>query len=731
MSLIAELKRRKVVQVGVAYLIVAWLVIQVGATVAPQLALPEWAPRLITLLVLLGFPISLVIAWMVDVTPEGIKVESAGFGNKRVFTVAAVLAALAIGWFLRGYGGATAPDTPEAVAALGERSTAVLPFVNMSADKDNEYFSDGLTETLLHKLAQVSELKVAARTSSFAFKGKQQDVRSIGAELGVATVVEGSVQRAGDTLRITAQLVRTADGSHIWSESYDRKQTDLFAIQDEIAAKVTEKLIGALVPEARAAIAKGATADLAAYELYARGLQELAIGTYASLDRAERAMQQALERDPRYVDALVGLVGTWWAMAWTGKITGSEFATRSPPWLDKIAALDPDRAMLFAYRAWVANNTAGRDEALRWFERGVAAHPGHAELRGWYAWYVRFGPNPAAALDPFDQAIALDPLNPDLHLGRGVLLAVLDRLEEAEQAIRRSGALDPADPGPPVSLADLALQRGDIAGFLVGYIGAHRIDAHDHEVAADVALRLDDIGERTAADAWLAQSRRLTAGSLIADANAVVMHYARGEREAALAGAIAIAGRPAEERRSNWIIAISAGCLAAAELGRADALRAALEQSGSVPRELTAAGFQSVVAPRLSLRHQVTHFAGLAPCLYEPGAAGAPARAAMLALAEAELGAALTQERRFRLLDGVLRSNRDRIVASVAPDPGKPDTVENLSLRMGLIRWLGLSDDPAIVAHRTRVETVLAEARATLPAQLAAERLTLMPPSTP
>src|SRR5436190_1066495 len=157
--------------------------------------------------------------------------------RRKVFKVGAAYAALALGWFLRG-GVPGAATKADAIAALGEQSTAVLPFVNMSADKDNEYFSDGLTENLLHKLAQVNELKVAARTSSFAFKGKQADAREIGRALGVATVVEGSVQRAGDTLRVTAQLIRTMDGSHVWSRQYDRKLADLFAIQDEIAGDV-------------------------------------------------------------------------------------------------------------------------------------------------------------------------------------------------------------------------------------------------------------------------------------------------------------------------------------------------------------------------------------------------------------------------------------------------------------------------------------------------------------
>ena len=229
MSFLAELQRRKVVKVGIAYLVAAWLLIQVGATVAPQLNLPDWVPRLITLLALLGLPITLVLAWLLDFSSGGIKLEPSGIGTKRMITAAAILAALALGWFVRGGmpGGSTD-------AALGARSTAVLPFLNMSADKDNEYFSDGLTENLLHKLAQINDLKVAARTSSFAFKGRQEDVRAIGRALGVATLVEGSVQRAGDTLRITAQLVRTIDGSHVWSQRYDRKPNDLFAIQHRL-----------------------------------------------------------------------------------------------------------------------------------------------------------------------------------------------------------------------------------------------------------------------------------------------------------------------------------------------------------------------------------------------------------------------------------------------------------------------------------------------------------------
>lgn len=727
MSLIAELKRRKVFKVGAAYLVVAWLVVQVGATVAPQLGLPEWAPRLITLLVLLGFPVSLVVAWMVDVTPEGLRLESAPVGNKRFFGIAAVLAALAVGWFLRGgvSGVGDAPATAE--APLGPQSTAVLPFVNMSADKDNEYFSDGLTETLLHKLAQVAELKVAARTSSFAFKGKNSDVRAIGTELGVATVVEGSVQRAGDTLRITAQLVRTADGSHIWSKSYDRKQADLFAIQDEIAGAVTEALVGALVPEAKAAIAAGGTADLAAYDDYARGLQERRRGNYESLTRAEQAMRQAIERDPKYVDAMLGLLDVWRDMHDTGMILRPEFIARTAPWLERIAALDPDNPSLMAYRAEHAREQGREAEAMALFERAVALAPADAELRARYGDFQPGVRNTQARLDQFDRAAELDPLNAMYHLNRAITLGQLRRYEEAEQAALRAAELDPGNVTVLVVLSDVSLWRGDLAGYLIGYFKARRVDARDHEIAALLAVTLDEIGERDAADAWLAEGRRLKPGNLPTEAAAVRIHFARGQHEAALAAALAISSRHDEERRADWVTAMSAGCLAAHELGRTAELRAAMERVKVVPAEFTPQGFEALVGPRYDLRHQFSHVGRIAPCLFEPGAAGSARRTQLLQTIVALLGPDWAQERAWWYTDGLLRDDRARMVEAVLPEPGMPDPLLDLPRSLAMNRWRGTADDPAIKALVARIEARQAQARAALPARLAAEGLSLTP----
>ena len=257
MSLWNELKRRNVVKVGAAYAVVAWLLVQVAATVSPQLNLPEWAPRLITLLLMLGFPIAVLVAWFLEHTPEGVKIEPASAGNKRVVAISLALAVVAVGWFLRERRDATVaparvatqptlPAPAQTVVAATRpadpRSIAVLPFVNLSSDPEQEYFADGLSEEILNSLTGIEGMRVAGRTSSFQFKGKAEDLRIVGAKLDVASVLEGSVRRGRDGARITAQLVRASDGFHLWSQTYDRTLDDVLAVQLDIAENVAASL---------------------------------------------------------------------------------------------------------------------------------------------------------------------------------------------------------------------------------------------------------------------------------------------------------------------------------------------------------------------------------------------------------------------------------------------------------------------------------------------------------
>jgi TolB-like protein len=279
MSLIAELKRRKVFKVGAAYLVVAWLAVQAASIGFPAFDAPPWALRIFILVALLGFPIAVVMAWVFDATPEGVKLDATMTGSKRVFAAAAILIVLALGWYFKGQPAfrkgdlAPTPVATTVATAVGPRSIAVLPFVNMSADKENEFFSDGLSEEILNSLARIDGMQVVGRTSSFQFKGKNEDLRSIGEKLGVATVLEGSVRREGERARITAQLIRTADGIHLWSQTYDRTLQDTLAVQLDIAEQVAGALNVVLDDKQHAHMREDGVENVDAFIAYQKGMK--------------------------------------------------------------------------------------------------------------------------------------------------------------------------------------------------------------------------------------------------------------------------------------------------------------------------------------------------------------------------------------------------------------------------------------------------------------------------
>ena len=317
-------------RVAGGYLVVGWILMQVADTFFPALNLPEWTTTLVAALLVLGFPVAVLLAWAFELTPEGVKRdtgegEAAPRGVKAADVVLIVLLVGVIGFmaFDRLGGDAQAPAA-RAVPGKLDPSVAVLPFSNMSADPDNEYFSDGLTDTLLHMLAQVKDLKVAARTSSFAFKGSNTDIREIARQLGVAAVLEGSVQRAGDRVRIVAQLIKADDGFHLWSQTYDRNLDDIFAVQDEIATSVATAMRGSLLGEADVpALHDGLTSDQEAYDLFLRAREGLRLGTERRVVEAERQLRKALALDPEFalawsalaqaLERLVRVQGLSWA----------------------------------------------------------------------------------------------------------------------------------------------------------------------------------------------------------------------------------------------------------------------------------------------------------------------------------------------------------------------------------------------------------------------------------
>src|SRR6478672_10578367 len=275
-GLLADLKRRRLVRVLVLYAVVGWVVIEVASVVLPALQLPSWAVTLVTVLVVLGFPIAAALAWASDTQPA----TSPTVPMPAPEPLAA-----------------SAPSPPTAIASEGRHSVAVLPFVNMSGDPENEYFSDGIAEEILNLLTKLPQLKVASRTSSFAYKGKEASIPTVARELGVGSVLEGSVRRAGDHVRISAQLIDTASDSHLWSETYDRELKDVFAIQDDIARSIAEALRVTLGPRERRALQTIATANPQAYDYYLRGRRYFYAMRRRDFLHAIRMYEHAIEAD--------------------------------------------------------------------------------------------------------------------------------------------------------------------------------------------------------------------------------------------------------------------------------------------------------------------------------------------------------------------------------------------------------------------------------------------------
>src|SRR6266436_936528 len=302
----AELKRRNVYKVAVAYAVVGWLLAQIATQIFPFLEIPNWVVRLVIVLIAIGFPIALVIAWAFETTPEGIKrteVADAAHEHSRGKTwiyVVVIGAIVSIGLFLLGRYSAATYDAGSAraePAAIPAKSIAVLPFENLSDDKNTAYFSDGITEEILNALAQIPNLKVAARRSAFQFKGNDLDLHKIGQALGVAHILEGSLQKAGDQVRINVQLVDVQSGLQAWSEKYDRKLDNVFAVEDEIAKAIATRLRVQLTGGAGQPLVVDSTNNPQAHELYLRGLTLLA-ARGPGLREARDSFEQAVKLDP-------------------------------------------------------------------------------------------------------------------------------------------------------------------------------------------------------------------------------------------------------------------------------------------------------------------------------------------------------------------------------------------------------------------------------------------------
>jgi len=450
LSLIAELKRRNVIKVAVAYLALGWVVVQVTSTVGPLLHLPEWIAPVVVWIGVIGFPFVAMFSWIYELTPEGLKRESevdrtgsiTHVTGRRLDHLIVGLLVIAIGLFAfhEFHGGTTVPAAgppssaataapPSAtVPATQDQSIAVLPFVDMSQAKDQEYFADGLSEELLNLLAQVPQLRVIARTSSFSFRGKEVDVATIARTLKVANVLEGSVRKSGDTLRITAQLIRASDSSHLWSQTYDRQMTDVFKVQDEIAGAVVAALKVKLLP-AQQVTNPHRTSNTEAYNQYLLGNQFFNRTNPDGFRSAVTAYRQAVALDPGFAAAY--------------------------------AALAFAEGFASDYAATASELAAGQQRALAAADKAVSLAPGLADgyaARAWFRAIWRW--DWAGAQADYERALALEPANIMAQRGYASLLGQQGRLPEAIAALRKAVELDPLSSLASVHLGEFLLFSG-------------------------------------------------------------------------------------------------------------------------------------------------------------------------------------------------------------------------------------------------------------------------------
>ena len=432
MGLIAELKRRNVFRVGMAYLVLGWVVIQVTDIVSPALNLPDWTLPMVTWFGVIGFPFALLFAWAFELTPDGIKREhevdrtqsiAHHTGRKVDFAIIGLLvvAMAFIVWdaYLSGRNSevsAAEAGGPAVEAARIEpvqttpASIAVLPFTDMSAGKDQEYFSDGIAEELLNALAKLKNLRVAARTSSFAFKGQQQNITEIGNKLKVDTVLEGSVRKAGTRLRITAQLIDVENGYHLWSETYDRELTDVFAVQDELTAAIVAALKVHLdVGEETGS--SNATDNWEAYDAYLKGLHAIRKRTKESIAAAIEHFEKAVQLEPGFAAAIAQQAQATLLLAAYNGISKAEAREKGEVLLALALSINPDLAEAHATTGFMLFRNGQCGQALPSFERAIALNPGLVEPRHWRALCLLNLGRLRESLEAEQRAYQLDPMH--------------------------------------------------------------------------------------------------------------------------------------------------------------------------------------------------------------------------------------------------------------------------------------------------------------------------------
>jgi len=451
-SFFAELRRRNVYKVAIAYVVAGWALAQGIAQVFPVFDIPNWIIRLIVLLIILGLPIALVLAWTFELTPQGIKrtetadaMPETARQKKHTWIYVVVIAGLfSIGLFFLGrYSAKNATPRQSEAPTVSQKSIAVLPFDNLSRDPDNAYFCEGVQDEILTRLAKVADLKVISRTSTQHFKSTPDNLPQIAKQLGVAHILEGSVQKSNDQVRVNVQLINALTDAHLWADTFDRKLTDIFAVESEIAKAIAETLQAKITGSEKNLIAKAPTANPEAYELYLKGRFFWNKRTGGDLRKSIEYLKQAIAKDPNYALAYAALADSYGLLRFYGGASPAESIVPATAAAKKALELDDSLAEPHASLGLIATEELEVHRGVSELERAVQLNPNYATAHHWLSLAFTALGQSDRSIKELKRAVELDPLSMVINADLSIGYIYARRYDEAEAQARKTLEIDP------------------------------------------------------------------------------------------------------------------------------------------------------------------------------------------------------------------------------------------------------------------------------------------------
>ncbi len=544
-SFFAELKRRNVFRVAVIYIVVSWLLMQIGDVMFPALRLPEWTPTLLAALLILGMPIALIFAWAFEITPEGVlRTEDVPAeysitqqtGQKINHAIIGVLAVTVVFLLIKPWFADDSTPPPSADTGEYGPSIAVLPFKNQSAAEENaEFFSGGVHDELLTLLSKLGEIKVISRTSVERLD-PNMTVPEIGKFFAVATVLEGQVQRAGDRLRINVQLIDAATEDHVWANTYDRELTasNVFEVQSDIARIISTALHAELSPEAEELLAEVPTTNTEALENYLLGVQKAKLSTFEALQQAAGYLSKAVELDPEYADAWAELAYVANRQLGTGAIDTATYRDVAEPAIRNALSINPRLALAHAQQAFMQAQLGDLEGTEQSFQQALDLSPNDSRILHSYGFHLRTSLRASEAIPYLEKALAIDPLSTTVRFELGKATMHSGNPERTIELAARNREIDPSVVYGYTGAMQAYMWMGQIDKAMPWFLKTLEFDELDYETWAHAALHFDELGMPEASDRYMQRAEELSANAPAVVKCRVILHSARGEDAEAL-----------------------------------------------------------------------------------------------------------------------------------------------------------------------------------------------------